>query len=366
MKGRNLDIKSSSKGKKKEVNKQIFSSPGSLIYVGPQVNESATARLLEYNESNIFKENYLKLKSVIENDPKQEYVKWLNVDGVHDVPLVEKIGNLLNLHPLILEDLLNTFQKPKYENYDDKYIFISLRVPFLSDSELSMEYISIILGDGWVASFQEKNGREVFVPVLDRLNSSIGKTRKAKADYLFYTLCDVLIDCYLSVLDAYSDSLEELELHIIESPNWENRKYFYKIRRDLLTIRKSALPMKEIFGALLRESCPLINESSKIYFRDVSDHVLQTVDTVDSYREMLENIQNIHLSDLSNRMNSVMKTLTVYTAVFMPLTFIVGIYGMNFENMPELKSPNGYFYTLGGMALLAFGMWIYFKWKKFI
>jgi magnesium transporter len=301
-------------------------------------------------------------------EPNENHVNWLDVDGVHEASIIEAIGKQYHLHPLLLEDVLNTEQKPKLEHFGEQNIFVVMKMLQFNDetNEVESEHVALVLGKNYLISFQELHKSDVFVAIFERLKASVGKTRKGKADYLFYSLCDLVVDNYFVTLEKFSEKLEELEIKIIENPHKDDQTILYELRRELMQIRKAVLPLRDIFGSLTRDTSELIHASTIIYLRDVYDHILQILESIETYREMIENIQNIYLTSLSNKMNSVMKTLTVFTAIFMPLTFIAGIYGMNFDNMPELKQPNGYFYTLGGMVLISIAFWIYFKWKKYV
>ncbi|MBX2953487.1 MAG: magnesium/cobalt transporter CorA [Leadbetterella sp.] len=352
--------------KNKKHLRKAYTSPGSLIYVGKESREKVEVKSIRFNES-VIEEQTLQ-KPFPMPAAGSSFVHWVNVSGLHDVKLMENLGKAFQFHPLLMEDVLNTYSKARMEHFGDRHIFVMLKMLRWNAQarETDAEHVALVLGENYVVSFQEAGRSDVFSPVEERLKTSVGKTRRGKSDYLFYTLCDVIVDSYYLLLEDFSEKLEETELRVIENPGAVEQKTLYALRRELLTIRKAVSPLREIFSTLTRDDSPLIHESTDIYFRDIYDHVLQVLEIIDSYREMIENIQNIYLNNLSHKMNAVMKTLTVFTAIFMPLTFIVGIYGMNFENMPELRQPNGYFYTLGGMALLGLGLWIYFKWKKYM
>jgi magnesium transporter len=351
----------------KYIQKKAFTSPGSLVYVGKEVVESTSVKLIEFNEK-LIHETQIKQLNDCKSTAPNEFVSWLDIDGIHEIQVIEAIGKHYNLHPLLLEDILNTEQKPKLEHFGDAHIFTVLKMLKFSKErvEFDTEHVALVLGKNYVISFQEIHKTEVFLPMFDRLKSSVGKTRNGKADYLFYSLIDLVIDNYFVVLEDFGDVLEDLEIEIIENTNNQQQTRLYQLRRELMQLRKYIQPTRDILGLLVREDSDLISDPTKVYLRDVYDHILQIIETIESYREMVENIQNIYLATLSNKMNSVMKTLTVFTAIFMPLTFIVGIYGMNFEVMPELKNPMGYHYTLGAMAIIAVGLWVYFKWKKYV
>lgn len=352
--------------KRKKHFDKAFTSPGSLIYAGKENKEKAEVSEVRFNEAGI--EESAGQKPFDAPAPDSPFIHWLKVSGVHDIKLIEKLGKVFQFHPLLMEDVLNTYSKPKLEHFGDRHIFVILKMLRWNGDirEIEAEHVALVLGQNYVVSFREAAGYDVFQPVEDRLKGSVGKTRRGKSDYLFYSLCDVVVDSYYLLLEDFSEKLEETELRVIENPGAVDQKSLYALRRELLTIRKAVSPLREIFSTLTRDDSPLIHESTYVYFRDIYDHVLQVLEIIDSYREMMENIQNIYLNNLSHKMNSVMKTLTVFTAIFMPLTFIAGIYGMNFQNMPELRDPNGYFYTLGGMGVLTIVLWAYFKWKKYM
>jgi magnesium transporter len=352
---------------KKYIQKKVFTSPGTLEYVGKDVPLDTIVKLVEFNEE-MYQQKEVKTISDCSIEPNENHVNWLDVDGVHEASIIEAIGKQYHLHPLLLEDVLNTEQKPKLEHFGEQNIFVVMKMlQFNEDTnEVESEHVALVLGQNYLISFQELHKSDVFVAIFERLKASVGKTRKGKADYLFYSLCDLVVDNYFVTLEKFSEKLEELEIKIIENPHKDDQTILYELRRELMQIRKAVLPLRDIFGSLTRDTSELIHASTIIYLRDVYDHILQILESIETYREMIENIQNIYLTSLSNKMNSVMKTLTVFTAIFMPLTFIAGIYGMNFDNMPELHHPSGYFYTLGGMVLIAIAFWIYFKWKKYV
>ncbi|MFD2519724.1 magnesium/cobalt transporter CorA [Emticicia soli] len=352
---------------KNYIDKKAFTSPGTLVYVGKEVAESTIIKLVEFNHE-FYHEKVIKTLNDCRPPVKENQVAWLDVDGIHEVNVIEAIGKHYSLHPLLLEDVLNTSQKPKLEHFGEKHLFVILKMlQFNSElNQVESEHVALVLGENFLISFQEIHQTDVFLPIFERLKASIGKTRRGKADYLFYCCCDLVVDNYFVVLEKLGEKLEELEIKIVEKPEANDQNLLYHFKRELMLVRKAVLPLRDMFGTLIREDSPLVQSTTNVYLRDVYDHILQTLDTAETYREMIENIQNIYLTSLSNKMNSVMKTLTVFTAIFMPLTFIAGIYGMNFDNMPELHHPNGYFYTLGIMVLITAALWVYFKWKKYV
>jgi magnesium transporter len=356
-----------SKKRHKNTEKKLFTSPGSLIYVGKEVAQNTTVKLIEFNP-NYLNEKIVRAMNECKIDSSDDKVVWLDVDGIHETGVLEAIGKHYHLHPLLLEDVLNTEQKAKLEHFeDDKYLFVILKMLRIDENDqIEPEHIALILGFDYVISLQEQHTPDIFKPILERLKTSVGKTRKGKADYLMYSLMDLVVDNYFAILEHFSEHLEDLEAQVIDNPSPKVQADLYELKRELTIMRKAVLPLRDIFGLLIREDSPLIRKETEVYLRDLHDHVVQVLETIDSYREMMDNILNIYLASLSNKMNSVMKTLTVFTAIFMPLTFIAGIYGMNFDNMPELHSRDGYFFTIAGMVLIGIVLWAYFRWKKYI
>ncbi len=358
-------------GKKKHFKspkQKAFTSPGSLFYVGNEVTGPTNIKLIEYNKDSIEQKN-IKTISELRQSPNDQKVFWLDVDGVHEPAVIEQVGKKFGLHPLMLEDILNTTQKPKIEFFEDEnQIFVVVKAIKLDTVkwEADIEQASFVLGKDFLISFQEKDSLNVFDQIQERLYRENSRTRKNKADYLLYVLLDLVVDNYYVILDQLGEKLEDLEDCVMNDPQTKYQQDLYRLKREMSVIRKCIAPLRDIISALIREESTIMDRTTNVFLRDVQDHVIQTIETLDSYREIAENIMSSYHALLSNRMNSVMKTLTVFTVIFMPLTFIAGIYGMNFDNMPELRWPNGYFYTLGFMVVLTIFLWFYFKWKKYI
>lgn len=347
--------------------KKAFSKPGSLIYVGKEVFERTVINRFEFNEHEVIEKNVKKIESCFVQ-PTPEKVVWLDIDGVHEEKIVEIIGQQYNLHPLLLEDVLNTTQKTKIEQYEENnQLFIVVKMLHFDTEllEIDIEQVSIILGENFLISFQEQDKTDNFSSIYDRLRNPQSRIRQRKADYLLYALLDVVVDNYYLILEKITEKLEIIEEGVLNNPRDSHQNDLYALKRELTYIRKAVLPLRDVLGSLIREDSSLVGSQINVYLRDVQDHVYQTIETLDTYRDIADNIMNIYLSSLSNKMNQVMKTLTIFTAIFMPLSFIAGVYGMNFQHMPELQNPNGYFYALGGMAVIAIGLWIYFKWKNY-
>lgn len=299
----------------------------------------------------------------------ENFTTWLNVDGIHEIQLIEKLGKLYHLHPLLLEDVVNTEHKPKLELYDTGHLFLTLKMLHV-DSEspisISSEHVSFVLGKNYVLSFQEELTSDIFTTVENRLEASVGKTRRNGPDYLLFALMDVVVDNYFIVLEKLGDALDATEDQVIRGVQELSLKDMYALKRELTLARRLIWPLRDMVNQLIREDNTQISKEVIPYYRDLYDHIMQVLDTIDSYRELVASLVDVHLSTISNRMNQVMKTLTIFSAVFMPLTFIVGVYGMNFEFMPELKEPYGYYYVWGLMAAVTIGMIFYFKTKKWM
>jgi magnesium transporter len=345
----------------------LLTSPGTLVYIGPETELKTRIKKIQYNEK-VFTESAVKsLIECVPGERSEGLITWLNVDGIHQTSLIEKLGTLYELHPLLLEDVVNTEHKPKIELYDSGHLFVTLKMLHI-DSELplsiSAEHVSFVLGHNYLISFQEELSDDIFTSVLARLKASVGKTRKNGADYLMFALMDVVIDNYFIILEKLGDQLDLAEDQVIRGSKHFTLADLYALKREITLVRRFIWPVRDIINQLIREDNPLVSKKSVPYYRDLYDHVVQMIDTIDSYRELLASLADVHLSTMSNRMNAVMKTLTIFSAIFMPLTFIVGVYGMNFDNMPELHFHYGYFYTWALMLLVTVGMVFYFKWRR--
>jgi magnesium transporter len=293
-------------------------------------------------------------------------VTWINIDGLHQIEILEKIGECYGLHPLVLEDILNTDQRPKMEDYSN-YIYIVLKMLDQGNksNEIATEQISLILGPNFVFSFQEKEG-DVFDPIRERIRNGKGRIRKMGADYLAYALLDSIVDNYFIILEKLSEKIEYLEEKLITRPTPETLQTIHHIKREMIFLRKAIWPLREVIGGLERNESSLIKESTKIYLRDIYDHTIQTIDTIETFRDMVSGMLDIYLSSVSNRLNSVMKVLTIIATIFMPLTFLAGIYGMNFKYMPELEW--GWGYPVLWLIMIGIGIFMlaYFKKKNWL
>ncbi|MEJ2217178.1 MAG: magnesium/cobalt transporter CorA [Gemmatimonadota bacterium] len=295
---------------------------------------------------------------------------WVNIDGVGRADVVEQVGEIFGLHRLALEDVMNVHQRAKVEEYPT-HLYVVSRMARVNGDRLDTEQVSLFLGDGFVVTFQEHPG-DSLEPVRERLRGGRGRIRMAGADYLAYALVDAIIDGYYPVLEVYGDWIESLETEVIERPRDEIVGVIHDARRDVLALRHAIWPMREAIAVLYREPIDRIAEDTRLYLRDAYDHTVQIIDLLENYRELASALLDVYLSSLSNRMNEVMKVLTIIATIFIPLTFIAGIYGMNFSpesspwNMPELHWYWGYPATLGVMLVVAIGLVFYFHHKKWI
>ena len=337
--------------------------PGSLIPVGDILEGPTQITLIEFDANHYDERNIHTLDECL---PLKDAptVSWINVDSVHDPMLLEEFGKAFQLHSLTLEDILNTDQRPKFENLDNT-LYVVLKIFNFDDilSQVKMEQVSLIVGPNFVLSFQEEIGNE-FDPIRARLRAPNSKIRKLGADYLAYTLVDTIVDHYFLVLEKLGERLEDLELRLSVLPDAKVLQEIHALRRELILLRKAVWPLREVVNSMLRLESPLLTATIQPYLHDVYDHTIQVIDTVETYRDILAGLQDLHLSVLSNRINEVMKILTIISAIFIPATFIAGIYGMNFKYMPELESPHGYQAVLLFMFSVIIIELIYFKKKK--
>ncbi|WP_287588788.1 magnesium/cobalt transporter CorA [Candidatus Borrarchaeum sp.] len=337
--------------------------PGTPVHVGEKRVEKIKISYFDYDETQ-FQEK--EVKTIEECFPFKDTptVTWINIDGIHEVEIIEKLGNHFEIHPLILEDILNTEQRPKIDDFES-YIFVVLKMLYYEENEIKIEQISLILGSNFVISFQEQP-TDVFDPIRERIRNLVGRIRKQGSDYLAYTLLDTIVDNYFIILEKVGETIEFLEEELVENPTSETLHQLHKLKREMIALRKSVWPLREVISRLERLENPLIRESTDIYLRDVYDHTIQVIDAVETYRDMLSGMFDIYLSSISNKMNEVMKVLTIIATIFIPLTLIAGIYGMNFKLMPELEWQFGYPFTLLMMFALGLVMTIYFRMKKWL
>ena len=344
-------------------------SPGSLIFTGVKKTDKIEVSLFDYNS------NTCKEMKVIDIDELAGYkdnpnVTWINITGLHDVNMLDRVGNIFNIHPLVLEDILNVSHSPKIEDYEN-YLFIVVKMINFNndDNSLNIEQISIIIGRNYIITFQEREG-DVFEPLRERIRTAKGLVRKYGEDYLAYRLLDSIIDNYFIVLENFDENIEEIEDQILSQTDDSSLEQIHHLRKELVKLRRAVSPLREMIFTIEKEKFQFIQKSTFVYLRDLSDHVKQIIDTIENYREFINGLLDVYLSSASHRMNEVVKLLTIISTIFIPLTFIVGIYGMNFRtdvskwNMPELNWWLGYPFVMGLMLIIAVCLIIFFKKKR--
>ncbi len=350
--------------KSKPKAKKVGLSPGTLVYTGEKKKDEIKITLFDYKEDFITEKT---LQNIEEAFPCKESdeTSWINIDGLHDVSIIEKLGKHFEIHPLALEDILHTSQRPKVEDYDN-YLFIVVRMFFYDEKtkEIKNEQVGFILGAKYLITFQEDTG-DVFDTVRDRLRKGGPRMRNGGPDYLAYALIDAIVDSYFHILEQIGDEIEELEDRIIADPEQSDLQSIHSLRREMILLRKSVWPLRELLSSLQRNENGIIRKQTQVYIRDVYDHTIQIIDTIESYRDMVMGMLETYLSSLSNKMNEVMKVLTVIATIFIPLTFLAGVYGMNFTHFPELQIEWMYPWGFWGFILVCGGlMFLYFKHKK--
>ncbi|MBU1853322.1 MAG: magnesium/cobalt transporter CorA [Candidatus Omnitrophica bacterium] len=355
----------------KKISKVAGLLPGTLVHVGEKKTEHTKFTVIDYNETE-FQEKVLKKIEECTSFKEKDSVSWINIDGIYEIDIIEKIGKQFNLHPLVLEDIVNTGQRPKIEDFDD-YIFIVLKMISYNESksEIESEQVSLILGPNFVISFQEREG-DVFNSIRERIRNSKGRIRKMKSDYLAYTLLDAIIDNYFIIIEKLGERIEGMEDTLIKNSTPQTLQLIHSLKQDTIFLRKSVWPLREVINSLERSESKLIQESTDVFLRDIYDHTIQVIDSIETFRDTVSGMVDIYLSSVSNKMNEVMKLLTMIATIFIPITFVAGIYGMNFNpgvsawNMPELNWKYGYLCALGLMLIIALLMIAYFKRRKWM
>lgn len=351
-------------GKKKSF--KIGQPPGSAVFTGTKKLESVKINLISYNEEETEEFEIGSLADFSVHLNQKNRILWVDIVGLHDEKLLEEIGTLFDLHRLTLEDILNVEQRPKMEIFDH-YLFTELQMVKCHgvDSPIDSEQISLILRENVLISFQEKEG-DVFGFVRSRILQGKGTVRKRGADYLLYSLLDSIVDHYFLVLETVSEKIEVIEALAMNEPDTSVLQKIYLERRQILALRRSVYPLREVISSFEKNADQFITRETKPFIRDLYDNTIQVIETMEVFRDMSSGVLDLYMNSLSNRMNNVMKMLTIISTIFIPLTFVAGIYGMNFDNMPELRWQYGYFYVLAGMLVSALIMVGYFIRKKWI
>jgi magnesium transporter len=339
--------------------------PGTLVHIGETPTEATEITLIQYTESSFDEQHYSNVADCLLH-AKDGGVTWINVEGVHDVETIRSLGESKNLHPLVLEDIVSTVQRPKVEDYDD-YLFVVVRMLLPNDdNDFESEQLSMVLGRNYVLTFQEGIRGDAFAGVRERLRLGKGKSRITGADYLAYALLDAIVDSYFSVLEGFGERLINMEEEVALHPQPRVLIQLNELKKEAIFLRKSVWPLREVISFMERDDTELISEPTRLYLRDVHDHTVQVIETVETYRDLLSGMLDLYLSSISNRTNEIMKFLTLIGTVFMPLTFVVGLYGMNFKHMPELEWQYGYFGVIVVMVMITLGMISYFRHKRWL
>ncbi|MGC9530451.1 MAG: magnesium/cobalt transporter CorA [Candidatus Bipolaricaulaceae bacterium] len=337
--------------------------PGSLVHVGERRAEAVRISIVDYDADRVEEIQDVRPQDCIPYR-KTPSVTWINVDGLHEVDKLAELGKGFGLHPLVLEDILHTEQRPKLEDYGDYLYIVFNMLSWDQEAEaVTAEQISLVLGPTFVLTFQERRG-DLFDPLRERIRAGKGHIRTTGADYLAYALLDNVVDHYFVLLEVLGEQVAALEDRLLTQPGAELLQLLHNLKREALYLRRSVWPLREVVGRFERGGSPLISQSTAVYGRDLYDHTVQTMDAVETLREVLAGMMEVYLSSASNRINEVMKVLTVIATVFIPLTFLAGIWGMNFTNMPELDEPWGYPFALGLMGLVAALMAVFFRHKR--
>ena len=339
--------------------------PGSLVYLGKKEHLPAKITVIQYRDADFVENEYDAFNQCLPLDHR-EGVTWINVQGISQIKNLEQVGSYFNIHPLVLEDILDIEQRPKIEDYED-YLYIVLQTISHTPEaeEVGAEQVSLILGPHYVISFHDGDG-DIFAPIRERLLRGKGRIRKLGADYLAYAIIDLIVDNYFVALETFSDKVEFLEDEVVIRPSPQTLREVHRFKNDMIMLRKSLWPLREVIARLERRESPLISDNLTLYLKDVYDHTIIAIEEVETYRDILSGMLDIYLSSMSNRLNEVMKVLTIIATIFMPLSFIASLYGMNFKNMPELQWQYGYYVAVAFMGLIAGSMLWYFKRKHWI
>jgi len=361
-----VPFKKVKRNKKNTASKSLGKAPGELIYLGEKENLETLLEVHEYTAEEYSTHKTKHIKKIF-NVRGNNKVTWVNVNGLNNSDDITKIGEYFNLHPLILEDIVNTNQRPKIDEYEE-YIFIVLKMLYHSEKsdELLTEHISILIGHDYVVTFQETE-EDIFNSIRERFKNQKSKLRSSGADYLAFILMDAIIDNYAVVIETFGARVEQTEdeLFLETSRDGISRDIQY-LKQELLRLRRNILPSREVISRIVKSKSEIITIKTHDYIKDLQDHILQINDNIDLYREMVWGLMDMHMTTMSNKMNGIMKVLTIISTIFIPLTFIVGVYGMNFRNMPELQSKNGYYILWAIMIALFVALLIFFRRKKWL
>ncbi|WP_324719039.1 magnesium/cobalt transporter CorA [Salinimicrobium sp. HB62] len=351
--------------KRPKSTKALHQAPGTVTYVGRKEQVETVLEVIDYN-AEAFERFVSKTPEDAFKFEEEDRTTWINIDGLSNTAEIEKIGKYYDLHPLIIEDIVNTNQRPKIDEYSDYFFIVAKMLYYREDGRLENEHISMVLGKNYVITFQEAGG-DVFDGVRERLSKAKGRIRSRGADYLVFALLDAIVDNYFVVVEEMSDKIEAMEERVFDpQPNDDITLEIQELKRTMLRIRRAVNPLREVVSRLEKMDHELIQEQTINYLKDLYDHMLQVSENIEIYREMTWGLMDMYMTSISNKMNEVMKVLTIMASIFIPLTFLAGIYGMNFEYMPELHFKFSYPILLVIMSVLIVGMLIYFRRKRWL
>ncbi len=348
---------------KKKKKQKTGLPPGTLVYTGEKLVETPNVVLLSYDENNISEH---KLTNGHNLPTSTSGVRWLDIRGVGNIKLIEAIGQTFHIHPLVLEDILNTSQRPKWEDYPNGIFLVAQAMRFdENNNNFISEQIAFFLSNDIVITFQEDE-HDIFAPIRQRLHNGLGRIRQKGVDYLTYALLDSIVDEYFVILDRTEESIESLETKILADFKHSSRSEIYYLKRLNSDIRRAILPLRDVSNRFVREDSAFVHPTTTVFARDLNDHVVRVIEMVESQKDMLNNLDVLFNSEQANKATHVMKVLTIVSSIFIPLTFIVGVYGMNFKNLPELNYPQGYYWVWVVMIIIAVGQLWYFRKKKWL
>lgn len=347
---------------KSRADQLIGQAPGTLIYTGKKLTDTIELEMFSYNETHLDQKKSQSVKEILDLH-QEDRINWLNIAGLHNEGIIDQVGKEYDLHNLLLEDILMVDQRPKAEDFGDHIFFTIKMFHDRTDQGIEYEHISFVLGENFILTFQE-NAKDIFDLLRERLVNSYGKIRQKKADYLFYRFIDTIVDNYFLVLDSLAEKLEELEDEVMDRPSNQTLQKLQKVRKETIYLRRSIYPLRESINFLIKSENKLISQETERFLTDVYDHTIQVIESLETYRDLHSSVMDLYMNMASNKMNEIMKVLTIMSTIFIPITFIAGIYGMNFEHMPELKQPYAYPILWAVMVFVVVAMLFFFRKKK--
>lgn len=350
----------------KQTRKKPGLPPGSVVFTGDRKVEKIAIHYLQYNEGHLVEKVLDNHMSSVFSPTTEDKTDWYDLRGIHDEKWIEALGKTFEIHPLVLEGVADVHQRPKFQEFQKGNSVTLKAIAFDKETqEVTSEHITIYFRPGFVATFQESS-TDLFASVRKRVQSASGRIRQRGSDYLTYALIDEIVDNYYVVLEEIEEVIESLEDRLLGSQDIENKGEIHDLKKQLLVLRKSIAPLREAIGRFSKSESAFIADSTRVFIRDLYDHTIEVMDSIENYRDMLVGLQDLFLSEVSFKMNQVIQVLTIVSAIFIPLTFLAGLYGMNFEYIPELHYRNGYFILLAVMAVMAVGLILFFKKKKWL